>query len=249
MPRTCGDFKLHRKEMSRETKITVSAFGSRKSNSEENISISLINLASKFHFSSADQNNFGKQITQFKCSIAVKELIIEWEDYQTEACCFVQCDWIKDQRDYEFDVNGSLIMDESRPKFMKPLLRFVKTPGLKTTFIQIPDEQIIFHSLTLNELSSFYAMDFDEIKQTIHRYQQQLQDIQKEDDMDYKEYEQCLEDLQNFKKNSGISGGYDVEQIIRNHDIVLHVKPLFDENAILPIKYAHLTAEVHMTYP
>ena len=92
-----------------------------------NISISLINLATKFHFSSdecpeGDQNNFRKLISPIKCSIAVKELIIEWEDYQTEACCYVQCDGIKDQRDHELDINGTLIKDESRPKTSKPLL-------------------------------------------------------------------------------------------------------------------------------
>ena len=163
--------------MSRATKITVSADGRRNDNSEEHISISLISLATKFHFSSTRcpegdcpkgycgvhgvpargcpeaQTKFGKQMTKLKCSIAVKELIIEWEDYQTEACCYVQCDAIKDQRDYEFDINGSLIIAESLPKVMKPLLRFVKKPGLRTTFIQIPDEKITFHNLALNDLS------------------------------------------------------------------------------------------------
>ena len=135
--------------MARETKITVSADGRRNNNSEEHISISLISLATKFHFSNGqgDQNNFGKQITQLKCSIAVKELIIEWEDYQTEACCYVQCDAIKEQCDYKFDINGSLIIDESQRKVMKPLLRFVKQSGLRTTFIQIPGEKKYFSQL------------------------------------------------------------------------------------------------------
>ena len=62
---------------------------------------------------------------------------------------------------------------------------------------------------------------------------------------------ECPEELNNFKKNSGISevgAGFVYEQIIRKHDIVLHLKSLFDENVILPIKYANLTAEVHVTY-
>ena len=57
------------------------------------------------------------------------------------------------------------------------------------------------------------------------------------------------EELQNFKTNSGISRlGYGGETIIHNHNIVLHLKSLFDENVILLIKYANLTAEVHVTY-
>jgi len=60
--------------------------------------------------------------------------------------------------------------------------------------------------------------------------------------------EECQEELKNFKKNSGISGGIGDEKIILKHDIVLHLKSLFDENVILPIKYANLTAEVHVTY-
>ena len=164
--------------MARETKITVSADGRRNNNSEEHISISLINLTTKFHFSNGqgDQNNFGKLISPIKCSIAVKELIIEWEDYQTEACCYVQCDGINSQRDNEFDINGSLIMDESRPKTSKPLLCFVKKPGLKTTFIQIPDEKIIFHSLALNEWSSL-NVNLEEIKKTIEPYEQEIKYI------------------------------------------------------------------------
>ena len=84
--------------MARETKITVSADGRRNNNSEEHISISLINLATKL--------SREKLISPIKCSIAVKELIIEWEDYQTEACCYVQCDGINSQRDNELDIKG-----------------------------------------------------------------------------------------------------------------------------------------------
>ena len=57
--------------------------------------------------------------------------------------------------------------------------------------------------------------------------------------------EECQEEL----KNIGIRRGSDDQKIIRKLDIVLHLKSLLDENVKLPIKYAHLTAEVHVTYP
>ena len=37
--------------------------------------------------------------------------------------------------------------------------------------------------------------------------------------------------------------------IRRQHEIILHLKSLFDDNEILPIKKAHITVEIHATYP
>ena len=37
--------------------------------------------------------------------------------------------------------------------------------------------------------------------------------------------------------------------IRRQHEIILHLKSLFDDNEILPIKNAHITVEIHATYP
>lgn len=303
--------------MTREIKLDISAYGQRDDKSNENISISLINLATEFHFSNgeADQNNLFTLITPIECSIAVKEVLIEWEDYQSEACCIVQCDEVNKQRGNELDINGSLILDESRPKVTKPLLRFVKKPGLKTSFIQIPDEKLIFHRLALKDLSSIYTANFEEIKQNIERYEQDIEDLRKEINdastkisqlssriegaMDWnnriqmekengkpcedkwcrpvlsnpkyrnmaisviqkmkellnlqkeleERQEKSQEELENFKRNSGISGSSGHEKILRKHDIVLHLRSLFDKNVILPIKYTHVVAEIHVSYP
>ena len=135
--------------------------------------------------------------------IAVKELVIDWDDYRTEVCGYVQCDGVQDISNFTLNMEGSL--KKSRPdeyQNKKQLLRFVKKPGLRTSFIQIPQEKMIFH-----------ALDLRDVKQT---FEQEIRET---------------------------------NYIRRKHEIILHLKSLFDENEILPIKNAHITVEIHATYP
>ena len=74
--------------MVREKNITVTAF-SRKNSSEENISFSLIDVETKFkkHFT-----RWAHMVSPANYDIALEELIMEWDDYRTEVCGYVQCD-------------------------------------------------------------------------------------------------------------------------------------------------------------
>ena len=138
--------------MVREKKFTCSAYG-QKDNNEENIKFSIIKVETKFNLKHGNMNRESmNMISPTKMGIAVKELVIEWDDYQTEACGYIQCDGIQDPTEYSLDMNGSLERDQSNRKpgqNMIQLLRFVKKPGLKTTFIQIASENMNFLTLDM----------------------------------------------------------------------------------------------------
>ena len=125
-------------------------------------------------------------------------------DYQTEACGYIQCDGIQDPTEYYLNMNGSLEKDQNHRKpgqNMIQLLRFVKKPGLKTTFIQIASEDMNFLTLDMKLIRIHFA------------------------------------DLRHSNK------------FVRTDDIKLRLHSLFDDNEILPIKNAHITVEIHATYP
>ena len=88
--------------------------------------------------------------------IAVKELVIEWEDYQNEYCGYVEClsceCEIFKKMHSETSWAGGLGIPESRDK---QLIRFVKPPGRRTTFINIENET--FTGLDLVENDETYS--------------------------------------------------------------------------------------------
>ena len=193
--------------MVREKKFTFSAYG-QKDNSDENLKFSIIKVETMFnlrHGNTSHGPRHGNMLTPTKLAIAVKELVIEWDDYQTEACGYIQCKGIQDPTEYYLNMNGSLEKDQSNRKpgqNMIQLLRFVKKPGLKTTFIQIASEN----------------MDFLRLNMTL--FPQHFRSTHESDN-----------------------------KLMRIDDIKLHLRSLFDENEILPIKNAHITVEIHATYP
>ena len=99
--------------------------------------------------------------TYCKFFIAVKELIIEWKDYQAEVAAYVHCnacDDVMDQSQWFNRPNKEENQNDSRQ-----LIRFVKSPGLKTTNIKIDKEQLDFFPIQL-EKCSVVSKIFDEIK-------------------------------------------------------------------------------------
>ena len=87
-----------------------------------------------------------------KFYIAVKELIIEWTDYQAEIAGYVHCEAREDLVDESEWFNRA---DGNENKYQssndcKQLLRFVKSPGLRTTNIKIVKEDLEFFPIQLN---------------------------------------------------------------------------------------------------
>ena len=84
--------------------------------------------------------------------IAVKELVIEWEDYQNEYCGYVeclQCEWevlknMNSEGKWVNCIQGYIDLNKD-----KQLLRFAKPPGIKNTFIHIPNEEEAYYGLDL----------------------------------------------------------------------------------------------------
>ena len=124
-----------------------------------------------------------------KFSIGVKELVIEWEDYQDEFCGYVECLNMNSNSKKVWQ-NGLLNRTESNRG--KQLLRFVKPPGRKTTFIHLESEL-------------YFGLNLEKPGQTFSSRQ-------------------------------------------RKHDIECTIKPMFDENEVLPIKNAHLTVKIKVNY-
>jgi len=125
-----------------------------------------------------------------KFLIAAKELVIEWEDYQDEFCGYVECLNMnfKSKKVWQ---NGLINRTDSNRG--KQLLRFVKPPGRKTTFIHLENE-------------TYFGLHFQKTGDTFSSPCQ------------------------------------------RKHEIECSIKPMFDENEVLPIKNAHLTVKIKLTY-
>ena len=120
--------------------ITISRYGEKD---EKNVfSFPIANLRTDFDSDSKDTYPvvfFGSQY-----SIAVKELLIEWEDYQNEVCGYVEC------LDCEDEVlknqNQGIHWVDKNPKHCdlekdKQILRFVKPAGQKITFLKIENQK------------------------------------------------------------------------------------------------------------
>ena len=85
--------------------------------------------------------------------IAVRELIIEWDDYQTEFSGYIYCYSCEDQIDRSTWLDHPLKRDAiaQYETESKQLLRFVKQPGLKTTIVKVETPDLKFYSLDLNK--------------------------------------------------------------------------------------------------
>ena len=82
-----------------------------------------------------------------KFYIAVKELIIEWQDYQRETAGYIYCRSCDDQI-AECSWLHHLIENEDDTKI---LLRFVKAPGLKTTILKIDKGDLEFIPISIEK--------------------------------------------------------------------------------------------------
>ena len=132
--------------------------------SEEKVIYNLQKTAHPMHKSSLKEanqprlypNNMGHIDSYFpklKFYIAVKELIIEWEDYQAEVAGYVYCQACEDPIDksdwFNHENENSDENKYENPNDSKQLLRFVKSPGLKTTSIKIGNEDLVFLPIEL----------------------------------------------------------------------------------------------------
>ena len=100
------------------------------------------------------QNERGAHIEWYenqKFYIAVKELIIEWEDYQAEVAGYIHCEACEDLIDKSglFNNERSGEKKYENPCDSKQLLRFVKSPGLRTTHIKVGNEDLAFLPIEL----------------------------------------------------------------------------------------------------
>ena len=76
--------------------------------------------------------------------IAIKELIIEWQDYQTEVCGYIYCRGCEDQIAKSEWLDHLNRIRDTNENDAKKLLCFVKSPGLKTTVMKIQNDDLEF---------------------------------------------------------------------------------------------------------
>ena len=118
-----------------------------------------------------------------KFYIAVKELIIEWQDYQAEVAGYVHCEAredLVDQSEWFNHANENSVESEYQSSNdSKQLLRFVKSPGLRTTNIKIGKEDLEFFPIQLNRcrvgsiieeeaVSGFNGQNYLEVRREHH---------------------------------------------------------------------------------
>ena len=100
-----------------------------------------------------------------KFHIAVKELIIEWQDYQAEVSGYIHCQSCEDLVDQSHflthamkpenkqNSSGKIALytdiQDANLKDSKQILRFVKSPGLKTTHMKIEKENLEFFPIDM----------------------------------------------------------------------------------------------------
>ena len=177
-----------------------------KRNSEEKFFYGLEKTMHPIHASSFDKKLVSKAIFSWKFYIAVKELIIEWEDYQAEIAGYVHCEACEDLIDQSEWFNNADRNSEYKYENLndaKQLLRFVKSPGLKTTNIKIQKADL-----------EFFPIDLKRCK-----------------------VERITEEEMVANKSL---------QVRREHHLDCEIRPLFDGTQPLPIKYAHITVEIHL---
>ena len=89
-----------------------------------------------------------------KFRIAVRELIIEWEDYQAEVCGYIYCSGCEDQIDRSPWLSHAISDSDGKEQNeneSKQLLRFGKSPGRKTTIVKIDTNDLKFHCVDLTQ--------------------------------------------------------------------------------------------------
>ena len=98
-------------------------------------------------------NNFGL-LGSRRFYIAVKELVIEWDDYQAEVSGCIRClaceDLVPDSHFLSHYYRTDKSLHENHID-TNQLLRFVKQPGLKTTYIKKDKEELDFYRLDLGK--------------------------------------------------------------------------------------------------
>ena len=135
--------------------ITVSRYGEK--DEKNGVSFPIATLIIDWDFESGNLS-FPIGFPESKYSIAVNELLIEWEDYQNEVCGYVECLSCED----EILLNqtkrrSSVYWADKKPEYHnlkkdKQILRFVKPPGRKFTHIRIEDRK--FYGLELDSSST-----------------------------------------------------------------------------------------------
>ena len=128
-----------------KTEVLIINAHARKTESDKNLIFPIVNLQCKYN---GNQNHAQHYL-------AVKELIIEWNDYQTEICGYIHCEAIEDAisknaRSYHTKVDE----DRKRGQNMKELLRLVKSPGRKTSFIKVPNDELNFVHLDMKKFKT-----------------------------------------------------------------------------------------------
>ena len=95
--------------------------------------------------------------TQCKFYIAVKELIIEWQDYQTEVFGYIYCPSCYDQiaeckwLNHANKSDGFPTIKIDNDNDAKQLIRFVKQPGLKSTVKIVDKNDLIFFPIDIEK--------------------------------------------------------------------------------------------------
>ena len=83
-------------------------------------------------------------VTLLQYLIRIKELIIEWEDYQNEQCAYIECLQVM-HSDNIFKKLPWISQVDNQPDIKHgQLIRFVKPPGRKVTFIRNEDEMLFW---------------------------------------------------------------------------------------------------------
>ena len=136
-------------EEEHEERITVSRYGEK--NDENVFTFRLLELITE-----KEGNIFSKPhpvgFPRGQYYIAVKELVIEWEEYQKEYCGYVECSQcecevlknMNSRRRWANGIEGYINLNKD-----KQLLRFAKPPGIKNTFIHIPNDEEAYYGLDL----------------------------------------------------------------------------------------------------
>lgn len=88
-----------------------------------------------------------------KFYIAVKELIIEWKECQSEFVGYVHCDACFETTDLDYEPVWLTTHSEKDEEYVK-LARFVKEPGRKITFLEIEKSDMNFFPIKLWPIAS-----------------------------------------------------------------------------------------------
>ena len=128
-----------------------------KNGSEEKFIYDSQQAVHPMHMSGFTKKAFVHQhyFSNMKFYVAVKELIIEWEDYQAEVAGYIHCEACDDLIDKSKWFNHTNKKPDGNKcensTDSKQLLLFVKSPGLRTTNIKIGNEDLVFYPIELTK--------------------------------------------------------------------------------------------------